>query len=80
MAFRLLALGVPDSVKTEITIACPEHNIMECTGGHSFQWKFTSRARAEIVHVITTIFQPGGRSEISARAKIHHAIRPKVLE
>ena len=31
MAFRLLALVVLDSVKTEITIAYPEHNIMECT-------------------------------------------------
>ena len=31
MAFRLLALTVPDPVKTEITIAYPECNIMECT-------------------------------------------------
>ena len=31
MAFRLLALAVPDSVKMEITIAYPERNIMECT-------------------------------------------------
>ena len=31
MAFTLLALAVPDSVKTEITIAYPERNIMECT-------------------------------------------------
>ena len=31
MAFRLLALAVLDSVKTEITIAYPERNIMECT-------------------------------------------------
>ena len=31
MAFRLLALAVPDSVKTEITIAYPERNIMEST-------------------------------------------------
>ena len=31
MAFRLLALAVPDPVKTEITIAFPERNIMECT-------------------------------------------------
>ena len=31
MAFRLLALDVPDSVKTEIKIAYPERNIMECT-------------------------------------------------
>ena len=30
MAFTLLALAVPDSVKTEITIAYPERNIM-CT-------------------------------------------------
>ena len=28
VAFRLLALTVPDSVKTEITIASPERNIM----------------------------------------------------
>ena len=33
-------------------------------------------ARAEIEHVIATIFQPGGRSEISARAEIHHVIGP----
>ena len=35
-------------------------------------------ARAEIIfkHVIATIFQPGERSEISARAEIHHVIRP----
>ena len=32
-------------------------------------------ARAEIEHVIATIFQSGGRSEISARAEIHHVIR-----
>ena len=31
MAFRLLALAVPDSVKTEITIAYAERNIMEST-------------------------------------------------
>ena len=31
MAFTLLALAVPDSVKTEITIAYPGRNIMECT-------------------------------------------------
>ena len=31
MVFRLLALAVPDPVKTEITIAYPERNIMECT-------------------------------------------------
>ena len=31
VAFRLLALAVPDSVKTEITIAFPDRNIMECT-------------------------------------------------
>ena len=31
MAFRLLALVLPDSVKTQITIAYPERNIMECT-------------------------------------------------
>ena len=27
-------------------------------------------------HVITTIFQPGGRSKISARAETHHVIGP----
>ena len=31
MAFRLLALTVPDSVNREITIAFLECNIMECT-------------------------------------------------
>ena len=31
MAFRLFALAVLDAVKTEITIASPERNIMECT-------------------------------------------------
>ena len=31
MAFRLLPLAVPDPVKTEIKIAYPERNIMECT-------------------------------------------------
>ena len=31
MAFRLLALAVPDPVKTEIKIAYPERKIMECT-------------------------------------------------
>ena len=31
MAFRLLALAVPDPVKTEITIAYPERTIMECS-------------------------------------------------
>ena len=31
VAFRLLALAVPDPVKTEITIPYPERNIMECT-------------------------------------------------
>ena len=32
--------------------------------------------RAEIEHVISTIFEPGGQSEISARAEIHCVIRP----
>ena len=31
MAFRLLTLAVPDPMKTEITIAYPERNVMECT-------------------------------------------------
>ena len=31
VTFRLLALAVPDSVKTEIKIAYPQHNIMVCT-------------------------------------------------
>ena len=31
MAFRLLALAVPDPMKTKIKIACPEHDIMKCT-------------------------------------------------
>ena len=31
MAFRLLALAVPDPVKTEITIAYPERSVMECS-------------------------------------------------
>ena len=31
MTFRLLALAVPDSVKTEIKIAYPQHNKMVCT-------------------------------------------------
>ena len=31
MAFRLLALAIPDPVKTEIKIAYPERDIMECT-------------------------------------------------
>ena len=31
MAFRRLALAVPDPVKTEITIGYPERNIMECS-------------------------------------------------
>ena len=31
MTFRLLALAVPDSMKTEIKIAYPKRNIMECT-------------------------------------------------
>ena len=31
MAFRLLALAVPDPVKTEIKIAYPERDIMECS-------------------------------------------------
>ena len=31
MAFKLLALAVPDPVKTEIKVAYPERDIMECT-------------------------------------------------
>ena len=31
MAFRLLALAVPDRVKMEIKIAYPERNTVECT-------------------------------------------------
>ena len=31
MAFRLLALAVPDPVKMEIKISYPERDIMECT-------------------------------------------------
>ena len=38
--------------------------------------KFAFCARADIEHGIATMFQPGGRSEISARAETHHVIRP----
>ena len=38
--------------------------------------RFAPRAEIIFKHVIATIFQPGGRSEISARAEIHHVIRP----
>ena len=31
MAFRVLALAVPDPVKMEIKISYPERDIMECT-------------------------------------------------
>ena len=31
MAFRLLALAVPDPVKMEIKLSYPERDIMECT-------------------------------------------------
>ena len=31
MAFRLLALAVPDPLKMEIKISYPERDIMECT-------------------------------------------------
>ena len=31
MAFKLLALAVPDRVKMEIKISYPERDIMECT-------------------------------------------------
>ena len=31
VAFRLFALAVPDQEKTEIKIAYPERNIVECT-------------------------------------------------
>ena len=31
VAFRLLALAVPDPVKTEIKITYPERDFMECT-------------------------------------------------
>ena len=31
MAFRLLALAIPDPVKMEIKISYPERDIMECT-------------------------------------------------
>ena len=31
MAFKLLALAVPDPMKTVIKIAYPERDIMECT-------------------------------------------------
>ena len=44
----------------------------------TFSRKFAFCARAEIEHAIATIFQPGGRSEISARAEIHHVIRALV--
>ena len=39
-----------------------------------FPWKFAFCAWAE--NVIATISQPGGRSESSAQAETHHAIRP----
>ena len=31
MAFKLLALAIPDPVKMELKIAFPERDIMECT-------------------------------------------------
>ena len=39
-----------------------------------FSWKFAFCARAEIEHLIATMFLFGGRSEISARAETHHVI------
>ena len=45
----------------------------------TFSWKLAFCARAEIEHVIATIFQPGGRSEISARVKTPHEIRLLLL-
>ena len=42
----------------------------------SGEWRFAFYTRAEIEHVIATIFQPGGRSEISARAETHYVIIP----
>ena len=41
-----------------------------------FPPNFKHCPRAEIRHVIATKFQPGGRSEISARAEIRHVIGP----
>ena len=41
-----------------------------------FPPNFKHCLRAEIRHVIATKFQPGGRSEISARAEFRHVIGP----
>ena len=36
-----------------------------------FSWKFAFCAQGAIGHVMAIIFQPGGRSEILARAETH---------
>ena len=41
----------------------------------TYSWTFAFCTRAEIEHVIATIFQPCGRGEISARAETHFVIR-----
>ena len=42
----------------------------------AFPRNFTFPARAENVHAIAAIFQPGGRANISARAETRHVIGP----
>ena len=52
----------------------PEHAHRLCfriRSKFSQSWKFSFYARAEVEHVFATIFQPGGWSEISARAETH---------
>ena len=58
------------------TPACAQTVLLHLS--KNFSRRFAFSARAEIENVITTIFHPGGRSEISARAETHHVIRPLV--
>lgn len=69
MAFRLLAPAVPDPVKTEITIAYPERNIMECTlvviafSVNAGKVINTRREVVEAVQVLDLVCSPRGLVE-----------------
>ena len=63
MAFRILALAVPDPVKMEIKISYPERDIMECT---LVVIVFSVNAGKVInaVKVLDLVCSPGGLVEL----------------
>ena len=75
---HVIALKFQPGLKSELERAqwlCFQRNKMAVS---HFSPQYQISARAETSHVIETKFQPGGRTEISARGETRHVIGPSV--